>query len=138
MTLYGTVDDVVADIVAVWDEVSRIPLGIVGTEPHRPRERAFRAPDVLTEIPPPEYVQALTGVEVPHHSTIRCPLPGHDDRTPSFKAYLEPERGWYCFGCHRGGTIYDFAAALWGMDTCGPEYLELRRELASALRRSVR
>jgi hypothetical protein len=21
-----------------------------------------------------------------------------------------PERGWYCFGCRRGGSIYDLAA----------------------------
>lgn len=31
----------------------------------------------------------------------RCPL--HGEKTPSLRLYDEPERGFYCFGCHRGG-----------------------------------
>jgi len=35
-----------------------------------------------------------------------CPLPDHEDSTPSFQVYRGPggeDRGWYCFGCGRGG-----------------------------------
>lgn len=44
----------------------------------------------------------------------RCPLPGHDERTPSFTVFPE-QNSWYCFGaCQRGGDVVDLAAAAWG------------------------
>jgi DNA primase len=44
----------------------------------------------------------------------RCPLPGHEERTPSFTVYPETN-SWYCFGaCQRGGDVVDPAAAAWG------------------------
>jgi hypothetical protein len=70
--------------------------------------------DPLLDIAPAEFVEVLTGLELPASGVIRCPLPDHEDRTPSFKAYRDPEDGWCCFGCCRGGSIYDFAGALWG------------------------
>lgn len=132
MTLLGTTEEVAADVVAKWDELSRVPLGYVGPEPRRQRDAAAdRDRDVLDEIPPADYVEALTGVEVPHHGVICCPLPGHDDRSPSFKVW--PDAGWFCFGCGRGGDLYTLGAELWGMSTRGPGFRELRRELARAL-----
>lgn len=89
--------------------------------------------DVLHEIPPPVYVDLLAGAEVPQAGgMIRCPLPGHRDSTPSFRVYDCPERGFYCFGCHAAGDVYNFAAALWGMDT-RRDFRELRRLIAAAL-----
>ena len=38
----------------------------------------------------------------------KCPLPEHDDDTPSFWVYPETQ-SWYCFGCHHGGDVIDFA-----------------------------
>lgn len=46
----------------------------------------------------------------------RCPLPGHDDKTPSFTVYPETN-SYYCFGCLRGGDVVDLAAAAWGYDS---------------------
>jgi DNA primase len=44
----------------------------------------------------------------------RCPLPGHDDRTPSF--YLYPDGGYWCFGCGRGGRdVISFAFQYWDL-----------------------
>lgn len=44
----------------------------------------------------------------------RCPLPGHDDRTPSF--YVYPDGGYWCFGCDRGGKdVISFAFHFWGL-----------------------
>jgi DNA primase len=37
--------------------------------------------------------------------TGRCPLPEHEDKTPSFYIYL-PGRFW-CYGCNRGGDVVD-------------------------------
>lgn len=44
-----------------------------------------------------------------------CPLPDHEDDTPSFWVYPET-RSWYCFGCNRGGDVIDFAK-LKGIET---------------------
>jgi hypothetical protein len=42
---------------------------------------------------------------------------------------------WYCFGaCRRGGSIYDFAAALWLTgEPKGRAFIELRARLAEEL-----
>jgi diadenosine tetraphosphatase ApaH/serine/threonine PP2A family protein phosphatase len=132
LTVRGTPEEVAADIAEQWSELSRIPLGLVGDRPQR-SGTSRQMHDVLDDIPPAEYVQALTWTEVPSHGMICCPLPDHDERTPSFRAYEDPARGWFCFGCGRGGSIYDLGAALWGMSTRGPAFHDLRRELARAL-----
>jgi DNA primase len=56
------------------------------------------------------------------------------DRTPSLHVYEDPQRGWYCFGCGRGGSIYDLASLLLRRGTRGDAFLELRRELAAIVR----
>jgi hypothetical protein len=44
----------------------------------------------------------------------RCPLPGHEEKTPSFTVYPETD-SWFCFGaCLKGGDAVDLAAAAWG------------------------
>ena len=45
--------------------------------------------------------------------TIKCPLPGHRDRTPSFHHYPETN-SFYCFGCGRGGSVIDLLIYLNG------------------------
>ncbi len=45
----------------------------------------------------------------------RCPLPNHDERTPSFTVY-PGDRGWWCYGCQRGGDVVDLARSAWGID----------------------
>jgi hypothetical protein len=64
-------------------------------------------------VPPPVYFRLLAGVDVPERGgDVRCPLPDHDEQHPSCRVYPTPERGWVCFGCQRGGTIYDLASLL--------------------------
>ncbi|MGI8803270.1 MAG: DNA-primase RepB domain-containing protein [Solirubrobacteraceae bacterium] len=96
-------------------------------------DRRLPNDDVLRTLDPATYVQALTGEHVPASGTIRCPLPDHQDDTPSFHAYPDADSGWYCFGCARGGTIYDLAAQLWGVDTRGASFHDLRRRVAETL-----
>ena len=45
----------------------------------------------------------------------RCPLPEHEDKTPSFVVYPETE-SFFCFGCLRGGDVVDLARYAWGYD----------------------
>ena len=88
--------------------------------------------DPIADVPPPIYFAALADCDVPATGgMVRCPV--HDDRTPSCRVYAEPERGWYCHGCHIGGSVYDLAATLWGLETRGDEFRLLRARIARAL-----
>jgi DNA primase len=55
----------------------------------------------------------------------------HEDRTPSLHCY--PDGTFCCFGCRTGGTIYDFAGALWGIETKGYAFVALRARLGEEL-----
>jgi DNA primase len=45
----------------------------------------------------------------------RCPLPDHEDRSPSFT--VNPEKNvWYCHGCLHGGDVVELARFAWGYD----------------------
>lgn len=98
----------------------------------RPAARIDRG-DPLLSIPPPTYVEALSGRVVGRDGKCSCPLPDHEDRTPSCHVYDDPERGFYCYGCRRGGTVIDLGAALYGLDPRGRGYHEIRRRLLDAL-----
>ena len=96
----------------------------------RPRHPALRAGDPLLGIEPREYVERLTGRAPDRNGKVACAI--HQDDTPSLHAYLTPARGWYCYGCKHGGTIYDLGAALWHLDVAAPEYrdfLEVQQRL---------
>jgi DNA primase len=46
----------------------------------------------------------------------RCPLPGHEDRSPSFTVYPETN-SWFCFGtCLVGGDVIELARHVWGYE----------------------
>lgn len=105
---------------------------IVASAPSPPMVQPFARSydDDLLLLDPAVYVGELAGLSVPRHRKVRCPF--HDDHTPSLHVYPEPEGGWYCFGCRRGGTVYDFAAQLWGVGTRGDDFLALRDALCLA------
>lgn len=92
--------------------------------------------DPLLAVPPPVYVEALTGLEVGREGKVACPF--HADSTPSLHAYDDPERGFTCFGCGRAGSIIDFGAALWGIEPRGAGYHEVRRRLEAELLPALR
>jgi hypothetical protein len=71
--------------------------------------------DDARQVPPPVYFRLLASVEVPERGgDVRCPLPDHNEENPSCRVYPSAERGWVCFGCRRGGSIYDLASLLEG------------------------
>lgn len=45
----------------------------------------------------------------------RCPLPDHEDKTPSFTVYPETN-SWFCYGCLRGGDVVELARYAWGYE----------------------
>lgn len=83
--------------------------------------------DPMLAISPAIYVAELTGRPVGRDAKVSCPF--HTDRTPSLHAYPTAEQGWFCFGCRRGGSIYDLAAELWGLETRGEDFATLRSRL---------
>ncbi|MHB1539278.1 MAG: CHC2 zinc finger domain-containing protein [Solirubrobacteraceae bacterium] len=120
----------VFDVEQVLDSVPTLP------EPVPPRlrlpDRALND-DALLAFPASEYVPALTGRTVGCDGKARCPFHGEGhERTPSLHCYAQPDAGWFCFGCDRGGDIYTFAATLYGLDARG-DFPALRRRLAAEL-----
>jgi hypothetical protein len=81
----------------------------------------------LLAIPAGEYARVLVGVAPDRAGKIRCPF--HPDRTPSLQLYADG--GFFCFGCRRGGSIFDFAANLWGITPRERGFIELRSRLAA-------
>lgn len=61
----------------------------------------FTARDVLRAV----------GVAVPEdiRKPICCPLPAHDDTTPSFHV---KDKGFICFGCGQRGGVFDLVVQL--------------------------
>ena len=93
------------------------------------RTRVGELDAALLAIPTARYVRALTGRELGRDGKLACPF--HDDSTPSLQTY--DDGTFYCFGCQTGGSIYDFAAALWSMPTKGRAFVALRHRLLDEL-----
>jgi hypothetical protein len=102
-------------------EVERLVAGLPDPHPKPPppdpqtvrRWVERSALDDARQVPPPVYFRLLAGVEVPERGgDVRCPLPDHDEQNPSCRVYPTAEQGWCCFGCDRGGSIYDLASLL--------------------------
>lgn len=53
------------------------------------------------------------GYQINRSGFIKCPF--HSEKTASLKIYSNG-KGWYCYGCHSGGSIIDFAMKLFGLE----------------------
>jgi len=104
-----------------------------------PRRAGRTAVDrALLAIPAAEYVRVLARREPNRVGKVLCPF--HDEQTPSLQLY--PDGTFYCYGrhskhrpCAKGGTVFDFAAAMWltgqsqDMPLRGRQFIEVRRRL---------
>ena len=91
--------------------------------------------DPLLLVPPRVYVGDLLGRTPGRDGKVQCPF--HTDEHASLHAYPTGTRGWFCFSCRRGGTIYDLAAGVWGLQTRGQDFVELRTRLLNHYRREL-
>lgn len=67
--------------------------------------------DIIKERVSVRDVLELHGISQPDsQGFLTCPL-HQGDRVASFKVYPEG-RGWYCFGCHKGGDVISLEMAL--------------------------
>ncbi len=97
-----------------------------------------RSNDVLLTLSPREYVPALTGRQVGPDGKLTCPFHADgQESTASLHAYDEPERGWFCYSCGFGGSVYDLAAALWRIRPVGADFHRVRERLAAELLQGV-
>lgn len=78
----------------------------------RPRPGDDPATAYLRRRSAPEYVEIVTGVKVGVGEKISCPAPDHPDPGPSCHIYAD---GWRCYGCGRGGGIFEFGALVAGL-----------------------
>jgi len=133
-----------ARILEVDFELAPYPIGtLVGELPdpstpagaHR-HGRTVDHEDPYKRISPPEYFQALAGIEVPRGGLVRCPAPWHQDRHPSCSVGTDATRGWKCHAasCGAGGAIYDLASVLlggpWGRELRGEQFKNARAYVA--------
>lgn len=59
----------------------------------------------------------LTGAWVQIGEMIKCPLPGHDDKTPSFSLWGDHgDLRFGCYGCGRRGSVLDFISEMEKLD----------------------
>jgi hypothetical protein len=93
---------------------------VVGAVPERsarptPSARGCRgatASSRLDQLAPREWFALLEPDRpVSAYGYAQCPL--HDDHIPSLKLYGEPQDGWYCWACARGGDVIEYAAWRW-------------------------
>lgn len=93
----------------------------------------------LREIPSAVFVPALTRREPNRQHKVQCPF--HDDgqeRTPSLHVSNDAPH-WHCFGCTRGGDLFDFYATFHSRPVpTGREFIHFAREVATALSRGGR
>ena len=72
----------------------------------------------------PQIKAAVTCRQLLEHNGIRvnrqgfCVCPFHGDRDASLKVY-GGERGWTCYGCHKGGDVINMAKELYGVGLSG-------------------
>ena len=56
-----------------------------------------------------------------HRRMGRCPFPDHNEKTPSFSV-TDDNQLFYCYGCKKGGNVYNFLQYFNGMSF--PEAVE--------------
>jgi hypothetical protein len=104
----------------------------------RRRAAAYLEVDAAAQVDPPAYFAVLAGRAVPDGGGhVPCPLPDHREQMASCMVYPSAQRGWRCYGCGRGGTIYDLASLLdggpWGHDLRGEQFKGVKRAVQQRL-----
>jgi DNA primase len=93
------------------------------TPANRPERRGVSRESVISEakakVSTIDLADRLCGPgqmrRIGENGTARCPLPGHEDRNPSFVVYPKTN-SWFCFACLVGGDVIELARHAWGYE----------------------
>jgi len=93
------------------------------SEPRRPERRGVSRRTIIEEakakVATIDLADRLAGPgklrRVGPEWVTNCPLPDHEDRSPSFAVNTEKDV-WFCYGCLRGGDVVELARFAWGYD----------------------
>lgn len=89
--------------------------------PVPPPDRRAEYDEIKRRLPLAEFVEQHAPVTFARRGTelvCSCPLPGHDDGTPSF--HVNPDKQlFHCFGCLRSGDLFSFVRHFLGLPTFG-------------------
>jgi DNA primase catalytic core len=73
---------------------------------------------IKTNVDLKTYIEQVTGSTFKKNGkgyVTRCPFPDHEDKTPSF--IVTPQENLFnCFGCNRGGDIFEFDKLYFNLD----------------------
>lgn len=117
----------------VWDESWRRRCLSTVRARHWPEDDLRAQVETLRELPAPTYFFAIAGIEVPDRGgRVSCPMPDHVDQNPSCQVFPD-ERGWFCHACNRGGRAIELAAAVWGLETRGDDFVEVVERLGEVV-----
>jgi DNA primase len=72
--------------------------------------------DAVKQSVPAIQAARMLGLNPDAHGFCKCPI--HGEKTGSMKLY-PGNRGWYCFGCHTGGSVIDLVMECNGMTLRG-------------------
>ncbi len=80
-----------------------------------------RIDHIKTGVDLKAYIEQATGSAFKKNGkgyVCKCPFPDHEDKTPSF-IVTPQENLWNCFGCGRGGDIFEFDQLYFNLDFKG-------------------
>lgn len=123
------------DGIACYESVVDVPIQLPPPPERKWTPRPMDPGWQLDDIPTSEYVHALTGTEVEPGRRANCPFPDHEDHSRDFSVTRNDPSGFHCYGCNRGGTIFQFAAILWGyaLPLRGENFRAVRSRLLNEL-----
>ena len=81
---------------------------IIADDPHHTHGFRRCCDAIRAAVPIEEHARRYTDLEPLGGRawfTGRCPLPDHEDKSPSF--YVYPPGRYWCYGCDRGGDVVD-------------------------------
>jgi len=113
----------------LWEQSATDPLR--PTWPRRDTDLSARVEAVKAAWPIDRFCTELLGLQPgtcgPERWKARCPLPGHNDSSPSFTVYRDDDRAW-CFGCQRGGDVIALTGYVFGLERFYDRLERLERE----------
>ncbi|MGB3305492.1 MAG: CHC2 zinc finger domain-containing protein [Thermomicrobiales bacterium] len=142
-TIMGTIEVCEVDLADIQAELERRERARLrlGADPLTPRapQRNDKLMDLARDLravwPIDRFCEDLMAMRLTKAGSrykAHCPLPGHDEKSPSFVLYPEQDR-FHCFGCGRYGDIFDLTGHYFRLSRFSDQVRKLAEETGSRL-----